>query len=200
MTRSQKIKLFRILLGASLLIAACLIPADGLLKIGLFLLPYLVAGYDTVWKAIRGCLRGQIFDEDFLMAVASAGAFIIGEYPEAVAVMLFNQVGVLFEQYAVGKSRKSIAALMDIRPDYANLEKDGVITEVFPDEVGVDDIIVVKPGEKIPLDGVIEEGETSVDTAALTGESVPRTLRAGEEVISGTVNLTGLIRVRDEDL
>lgn len=196
MTRSQKIKLFRILLGASLLIAACLIPADGLLKIGLFLLPYLVAGYDTLWKAIRGCLRGQIFDEDFLMAVASAGAFIIGEYPEAVAVMLFNQVGVLFEQYAVGKSRKSIAALMDIRPDYANLEKDGVITEVFPDEVGVDDIIVVKPGEKIPLDGVIEEGETSVDTAALTGESVPRTLRAGEEVISGTVNLTGLIRVR----
>ena len=196
MTRSQKIKLFRILLGASLLIAACLIPADGLLKIGLFLLPYLVAGYDTVWKAIRGCLRGQIFDEDFLMAVASAGAFIISEYPEAVAVMLFNQIGVLFEQYAVGKSRKSIAALMDIRPDYANLEKDGVITEVFPDEVGVDDIIVVKPGEKIPLDGVIEEGETSVDTAALTGESVPRTLRAGEEVISGTVNLTGLIRVR----
>ena len=196
MTRSQKIKLFRIILGASLLIAARLIPADGLLKIGLFLLPYLVAGYDTVWKAIRGCLRGQIFDEDFLMAVASAGAFIIGEYPEAVAVMLFNQIGVLFEQYAVGKSRKSIAALMDIRPDYANLEKDGVITEVFPDEVGVDDIIVVKPGEKIPLDGVIEEGETSVDTAALTGESVPRTLRAGEEVISGTVNLTGLIRVR----
>lgn len=196
MTRSQKIKLFRILLSASLLIAACLIPADGMLKIGLFLLPYLTAGYDTVWKAIRGCLRGQIFDEDLLMAVASAGAFIIGEYPEAVAVMLFNQVGVLFEQYAVGRSRKSIAALMDIRPDYANLEKDGVLTEVFPDEVAAGDIIVVKPGEKIPLDGVIEEGETSVDTAALTGESVPRTLRPGEEVISGTVNLTGLIRVR----
>ena len=196
MTRSQKIKLFRILLGASLLIAACLIPAEGIWKIGLFLLPYLIAGYDTVWKALRGCLRGQIFDEDFLMATASAGAFIIGEYPEAVAVMLFNQIGVLFEQYAVGKSRKSIAALMDIRPDYANLEKDGSLTEVFPDEVAVGDIIVVKPGEKIPLDGVIEEGETSVDTAALTGESVPRTLRAGEAVISGTVNLTGLIRVR----
>ena len=196
MTRSQKIKLFRILLGASLLIAACLIPADGLLKIGLFILPSLVAGYDTLWKAIRGCLRRQIFDEDFLMAVASAGAFIIGEYPEAVAVMLFNQIGVLFEQYAVGKSRKSIAALMDIRPDYANLEKDGSLTEVFPDEVAVGDIIVVKPGEKIPLDGVIEEGETSVDTAALTGESVPRTLRKGEAVISGTVNLTGLLRVR----
>ncbi len=196
MTRSQKIKLFRILLGASLLIAACIVPAEGFWKIGLFLLPYLTVGYDTLWKAVRGCLRGQIFDEDFLMAVASAGAFIIGEYPEAVAVMLFNQIGVLFEQYAVGKSRKSIAALMNIRPDYANLEKDGVLTEVFPDEVAVGDIIVVKPGEKVPLDGIIEEGETSVDTAALTGESVPRTLRKGNAVISGTVNLTGLIRVR----
>lgn len=196
MTRSQKVKLLRILLGASLLIAARLIPAEGFLLVGLYLIPYLIAGYDTLWKAIRGCLRGQIFDEDFLMAVASTGAFIIGEYPEAVAVMLFNQIGVLFEQYAVGKSRKSIAALMDIRPDYANLEKDGTLEEVFPEEVSVGDIIVVKPGEKIPLDGVIEEGETSVDTAALTGEAVPRTLRAGEEVISGTVNLTGLIRVR----
>ena len=196
MTRSQKIKLVRILVGAALLIAACLIPAEGWLKIGLFLIPYLILGYDTLWKALRGCLRGQIFDEDFLMAAASAGAFVIGEYPEAVAVMLFNQIGVLFEQYAVGKSRKSIASLMDIRPDYANLEKDGVLTEVFPDEVAVGDIIVVKPGEKIPLDGIVVEGETSVDTAALTGESVPRTRRAGEEVISGSVNLTGLIRVR----
>ena len=196
MTRSQKIRLFRILLGAALLIAACLIPADGIWKIALFMLPYLTVGYDTLLKAIRGCFRGQIFDEDFLMAAASAGAFIIGEYPEAVAVMLFNQIGVLFEQYAVGKSRKSIAALMDIRPDYANLEKDGSVTEVFPDEVAVGDIIIVKAGEKIPLDGVIEEGETTVDTAALTGESVPKTLRTGEEVISGTVNLTGLIRVR----
>lgn len=196
MTRSQKVKLLRILLGASLLIAVRLIPAEGFLLVGLYLIPYLIAGYDTLWKAIRGCLRGQIFDEDFLMAVASTGAFIIGEYPEAVAVMLFNQIGVLFEQYAVGKSRKSIAALMDIRPDYANLEKDGTLEEVFPEEVSVGDIIVVKPGEKIPLDGVIEEGETSVDTAALTGEAVPRTLRKGEEVISGTINLTGLIRVR----
>jgi Cd2+/Zn2+-exporting ATPase len=196
MTRSQKVKLLRILLGASLLIAVRLIPTEGFLLVGLYLIPYLIAGYDTLWKAIRGCLRGQIFDEDFLMAVASTGAFIIGEYPEAVAVMLFNQIGVLFEQYAVGKSRKSIAALMDIRPDYANLEKDGTLEEVFPEEVSVGDIIVVKPGEKIPLDGVIEEGETSVDTAALTGEAVPRTLRKGEEVISGTVNLTGLIRVR----
>lgn len=196
MTHSQKIKLIRILLGASLLIAVRFVPADGYLRVGLYLIPYLLLGYDTLWKAIRGCLRGQIFDEDFLMAVASTGAFIIGEYPEAVAVMLFNQIGVLFEQYAVGKSRRSIAALMDIRPDYANLEKDGALTEVFPDEVAVGDIIVVKPGEKIPLDGVIEEGETTVDTAALTGESVPRDLRAGNEVVSGTVNLTGRVRVR----
>ena len=196
MTRSQKIRLFRIVLGAALLIAACVIPAEGIWKIVLFMLPYLTVGYDTLWKALRGCLRGQIFDEDFLMATASAGAFIIGEYPEAVAVMLFNQIGVLFEQYAVGKSRKSIAALMDIRPDYANLEKDGAVTEVFPDEVAVGDIIVIKAGEKIPLDGIVVNGETTVDTAALTGESVPRSLREGDEVISGTVNLTGLIRVR----
>ena len=196
MKRTQKIRLIRIILGAALLIAACLVPAEGAYRIGLFLIPYLAVGYDTLWKAIRGCLRGQIFDEDFLMAVASLGAFIIGEYPEAVAVMLFNQIGVLFEQYAVGKSRKSIASLMDIRPDYANLEKDGTVEEVFPEEVAIGDIIVVKAGEKIPLDGVIEEGETTVDTSALTGESVPRSLAPGDEVISGTVNLTGLIRVR----
>ena len=196
MTRSQKIKLARILIGAALLIAVILFPSGKIPKFVLFLIPYLTVGYDTLWKALRGCLRGQIFDEDFLMTVASIGALIIGEYPEAVAVMLFNQIGVLFEQYAVGKSRKSIAALMDICPDYANLEKDGEITEVFPDEVTVGDFIVIKPGEKIPLDGIITEGTTSVDTAALTGESVPRTLSEGDEVISGTINLTGLIRVR----
>ncbi len=196
MTRSQKIKLSRILLGAFLLVAVRFISASGYFRMGLYLIPYLILGYDTLWKALRGCLRGQIFDEDFLMAAASTGAFIIGEYPEAVAVMLFNQIGVLFEQYAVGKSRKSIAALMDIRPDYANLEKDGTVTEVFPDEVETGDIIVVKPGERIPLDGVIEEGETTVDTAALTGESVPKDLCVGSEVVSGTVNMTGLIRVR----
>ncbi|MBE6665322.1 MAG: cadmium-translocating P-type ATPase [Ruminococcaceae bacterium] len=196
MTHSQKIKLARILIGAALLLAVIMIPAEGLLKCALFLIPYLVVGYDTLWKALRGCLRGQFFDEDFLMAVASLGALIIGEYPEAVAVMLFNQIGVLFESYAVGKSRKSIAALMDICPDRANLEKDGEITEVSPDEVAVGDYIVVKAGEKIPLDGIVEEGSTTVDTAALTGESMPRTVRAGDEVISGTVNLTGMIRVR----
>lgn len=196
MTRSQKIKLARILIGAALLIAVIFIPAEKPLKLALFLIPYLIVGYDTLWKAIRGCLRGQIFDEDFLMAVASIGALVIGEYPEAVAVMLFNQIGVLFEQYAVGKSRKSISALMDICPDYANLEKNGEITEVFPDEVAVGDYIIVKAGEKIPLDGVIADGNTMVDTAALTGESVPKTLSEGDEVISGTINLTGMIRVR----
>ena len=196
MTHSQKIKLLRIFLGAVLLIAALMIPAQGLWKCALFLIPYFTVGYDTLWKALRGCLRGQIFDEDFLMAVASIGALIIGEYPEAVAVMLFNQIGVLFESYAVGKSRKSIASLMDIRPDYANLEKNGEITEVFPEEVAVGDYIIVKPGEKFPLDGIIAEGTTTVDTAALTGESVPKTLSEGDSVISGTVNLTGLLRVR----
>ena len=196
MTHSQKIKLVRILLGAALLIAVLMIPVQGLWKCALFLIPYFTVGYDTLWKALRGCLRGQIFDEDFLMAAASIGALLIGEYPEAVAVMLFNQIGVLFESYAVGKSRKSIAALMDIRPDYANLEKNGEITEVFPEEVSVGDYIIVKPGEKFPLDGIIAEGTTSVDTAALTGESVPKTLSEGDSVISGTVNLTGLLRVR----
>ena len=196
MTHSQKIKLARIILCAVLLIAVILIPTEGLLKCTLFLIPYLIVGYDTLLKALRGCLRGQFFDEDFLMAVASIGAFIIGEYPEAVAVMLFNQIGVLFESYAVGKSRKSIAALMDIRPDYANLEKDSTVVEVFPEEVAVGDCIVVKAGEKIPLDGIVEEGSTTVDTAALTGESMPRTVQAGDEVISGTVNLSGMIRVR----
>jgi len=196
MTRSQKIKLARILIGAALLLAVILIPAEGLLKCALFLIPYLAVGYDTLLKALRGCLRGQIFDEDFLMAVASIGALIIGEYPEAVAVMLFNQIGVLFESYAVGKSRKSISDLMNICPDYANLEKDGELTEVFPEEVAVGDHIVIKAGEKIPLDGIIVQGKTSVDTSALTGESVPEALSEGDTVISGTVNLTGMIRVR----
>ena len=196
MTHSQKIKLSRIFLGAFTLLAVILFPSEGHLKPLLFLIPYLIVGYDTLWKALRGCLRGQIFDEDFLMAVASIGALIIGEYPEAVAVMLFNQIGVLFEQYAVGKSRKSISALMDICPDYANLEKDGEITEVSPEEVSVGDIIVVKAGEKIPLDGIISEGTTLIDTAALTGESIPATRSEGDEVISGTINLTGLIRIR----
>lgn len=196
MTRKQKIKLIRIALAAVMLIVLTQIPAEGLLRLGLYLIPYTIVGYDTLWKALRGMFHLQMFDEDFLMAIATVGALVIGEYPEAVAVMLFNQIGVLFEQYAVGKSRRSIAALMDIRPDYANLEKDGTVTEVSPDEVEVGDIIVIKAGERVPLDGVIEEGTTSVDTAALTGESLPKTLTADEEIFSGTINLTGHIRVR----
>ena len=196
MTHSQKFKLVRIIIGTSNLTAALLVSSQGFWTYVLFLFTYFIVGYDTLWKALRGCFRGQFFDEDFLMAVASIGALIIGEYPEAVAVMLFNQIGILFESYAVGKSRKSITSLMNIRPDYANLEKDGEITEVFPEEVAIGEYIIVKPGEKIPLDGIIAEGTTTVDTAALTGESVPKTLSEGNAVISGTVNLTGLLCVR----
>lgn len=200
MTKRQKKKLFRIVISAVLLFALILfgdmIPELWYLHTALYLLPYAVIGWDILWKAIRGIFRGQFLDENFLMSIASVGAFIIGEYPEAVAVMLFYQVGTLFEEYAVGKSRKSIAALMNIRPDFANVERDGEISEVDPDEVLIDDIIVVRAGEKIPLDGIIIEGETSVDTAALTGESLPRDLSVGDAVVSGTVNLSGRIRVR----
>lgn len=200
MTKRQKKKLFRIVISAVLLFALILfgdmIPELWYLHTALYLLPYAVIGWDILWKAIRGIFRGQFLDENFLMSIASVGAFIIGEYPEAVAVMLFYQVGTLFEEYAVGKSRKSIAALMNIRPDFANVERDGEISEVDPDEVLIDDVIVVRAGEKIPLDGIIIEGETSVDTAALTGESLPRDLSVGDAVVSGTVNLSGRIRVR----
>ena len=196
MTKKQKIKIARILIAAAMLAALAFVPVEGIPRLCLYLVPYLIVGYDTLLKALRGCLHLQMFDEDFLMALATVGALIIGEYPEAVAVMLFNQIGVLFEQYAVGRSRKSIAALMDIRPDYANLEKDGTVVEVSPDEVAIGDIIVIKAGEKVPLDGIIEEGTTSVDTAALTGESMPRTLGAGDAIISGSINLSGHIRVR----
>ena len=196
MTKKQKIKIFRILIAAAMLIALIFIRTDGIGKLCLYLIPYFIVGYDTLLKALRGCLNLQMFDEDFLMAIATVGALAVGEYPEAVAVMLFNQIGVLFEQYAVGKSRKSIAMLMDIRPDYANLEKNGELLEVSPEEVMPNDMIVIKAGEKIPLDGIIEEGKTTVDTAALTGESVPRSLHSGDAVISGTINLTGHIRVR----
>ncbi len=200
MTTRQKRKLIRILISAALffalLLCASRITENPLISLALYLVPYLIVGYDILLKAVKGIFRGQIFDENFLMTLASVGALVIAEYPEAVAVMLFYRVGELFEEYAVGKSRKSIAALMDIRPDYANLEKDGVLTEVDPEEVSVGDIIVVKSGEKIPLDGVIIEGTTSVDTAALTGEALPRELQTGDAVISGTVNLSGRIRVR----
>ncbi len=200
MTRSQKRELIRILLTAVLLVAAFLLAETvtelWYIKAVFFLVPYLLIGYKTLWKALRGILHGQVFDENFLMAIASVGAFVIGEYPEAVAVMLFNAIGELFESYAVGKSRKSIAALMDIRPDFANVERDGEIHEVDPEEVEIGETIVIRAGEKIPLDGVILEGATSVDTAALTGEALPRDLAEGDAVISGTVNLSGRIRVR----
>ncbi len=200
MTRKQKRELLRIFLSAGLLIAAVLF-ADAIstlwyIQTGIFFIPYLIIGYRTLWKAVRGILHGQIFDENFLMAIASAGAFVIGEYPEAVAVMLFNAIGELFESYAVGKSRKSIAALMEIRPEFAYVERNGECLEVDPEEVEIGEIIVIRAGEKIPLDGVIAEGNTTIDTAALTGESLPRDLHEGDAVISGTVNLSGKIRVR----
>jgi Cd2+/Zn2+-exporting ATPase len=184
-----------VIAGAALLILAWVLPLHGTARLIAFLVPYLVVGWDVLREAAEKLLHGAMLEEDFLMAVASIGAFCIGEYPEAVAVMLFYRVGELFEDYAVGSSRRSIAALMDIRPDYANIEENGEIRRVDPNDVKPGDVIVVKPGEKIPLDGIVAEGSTTVDTAALTGESMPRTAGVGEKVISGCINLTGLIKV-----
>ena len=201
MTRKQKKMLVRIAVSAVLLIAAVLVPYQGLWRFALFLPAYFVIGWDVLWRAVRNIAHGQVFDENFLMALATVGAFCTGffgqgEYPEAVFVMLFYQVGELFQSYAVGKSRKSIASLMDIRPDYANVERDGKLLQVDPEEVTVGDTITVKAGEKIPLDGLVVEGQSLVDTAALTGESVPRQVRPGDSVISGCVNQNGLLRVQ----
>ena len=201
MTRKQKKMLVRIAVSAVLLIAAVLVPYQGLWRFALFLPAYFVIGWDVLWRAVRNIAHGQVFDENFLMALATVGAFCTGffgqgEYPEAVFVMLFYQVGELFQGYAVGKSRKSIASLMDIRPDYANVERDGKLLQVDPEEVAVGDTITVKAGEKIPLDGLVLEGSSLVDTAALTGESVPRQVRPGDSVISGCVNQNGLLRVQ----
>ena len=202
MTRKQKKMLVRIAVSAVLLIAAVLVPYQGLWRFALFLPAYFVIGWDVLWRAVRNIAHGQVFDENFLMALATVGAFCTGffgqgEYPEAVFVMLFYQVGELFQSYAVGKSRKSIASLMDIRPDYANVERDGRLVQVDPEEVAVGDTIVVKAGEKIPLDGVVLEGQSPVDTAALTGEiRAPRGGAPGTSVISGCVNQTGLLRVQ----
>lgn len=196
MTSRQKKTLIRIIISLATLVIAAIIPVEGYLRLGVFLVPYLIIGYDILWKAVRNILRGQVFDENFLMAIATVGAFVLGDYLEGSAVMIFYQVGELFQSVAVGKSRKSISSLMDIRPDYANLEKDGEIVESDPEEVSIGDIIVVKPGEKIPLDGVIIQGNTSVDTSALTGESVPRSLTESDDVISGCINLSGVVRVR----
>ena len=202
MTRKQKKALGRIVLTAVLLIVLQFIPAQGWVRFVLYLVPYLLIGYDILWKALRGIANGQIFDENFLMALATVGAFVLavasgsGDYLEAIAVMLFYQIGEWFQSYAVGKSRRSIAALMDIRPDYANIERSGKLERVDPDTVAVGDVIVVQPGEKVPMDAVVVEGSSSLNTAALTGESLPREVAVGDEVVSGCVNMTGLLRLR----
>ena len=196
MTRKQKKILIRILVAAVLFAAAFLVPADGWWKLGLFLIPYAVIGWDILWRAAVHIAHGQVFDENFLMALATVGAFATGSYEEGVAVMLFYQIGEWFQNCAVSRSRRSIAALMDICPEYANVEADGVITQLDPAEVSVGTVIVVKPGEKIPLDGVVTEGDSFLDTSALTGESVPRSVRAGDSVVSGCINQSGLLRIR----
>ena len=201
MNKKQKRMLIRILLASFLMILLCLLPAQmlpagGYLRFALFLIPYLVIGYDILKKAVKGIVNRQVFDENFLMAVATVGAIILGEYTEGVAVMLFYQIGELFQSYAVGKSRKNISELMDIRPDYANVERDGTVERVDPDEVEPGEVIVVGPGEKIPIDGVILEGSSTLNTSALTGESLPREAGEGDEVISGCINMTGVLKIR----
>lgn len=202
MNRKQKKMLARILTAAAMLIALKLIPVTGVLQLALYLVAYLVIGYDILKKAWRGILNRQVFDENFLMAVATVGAFALaivsrsGDYVEAIAVMLFYQIGELFQSYAVGKSRRNISALMDIRPDYANIEKDGKLEQVDPDEVAVGSIIVVQPGEKVPLDGVVVSGNSTLNTSALTGESLPRDVAEGDEIISGCINMSGVLKIR----
>ena len=202
MSRKQKKMLIRILTAAVMLIVLSVIPVKGLARFVLYMIPYLVIGYDILWKAVNGVKNRQVFDESFLMAVATVGAVALavyeksGDYTEAIAVMLFYQIGELFQSYAVGKSRRNISELMDIRPDYANIEKDGKLERVDPDEVGIGTVIIVQPGEKVPIDGVIVEGTSTLNTSALTGESLPRDAKAGDEIISGCINMTGLLKVR----
>ena len=202
MNKKQKKTLARIVLAAVLVVTLGLLPIRGSLRLALYLLTYLVIGSDILKKAGRGILNRQVFDENFLMAVATVGAFSLaiytrsGDYTEAIAVMLFYQIGELFQSYAVGKSRKNISALMDIRPDYANIERDGRLEQVDPEEVAVGSVIVVQPGEKIPLDGQVIEGSSTLNTSALTGESLPREVQAGEAVISGCINMTGVLKLR----
>ena len=197
MNKKQKKVFIRIIVAAVLMVVLSLLPVDGWLKFVLFMIPYLVIGHDILLKAWKGILNRQVFDENFLMAVATIGAILLGDYREGVAVMLFYQIGELFQSYAVGKSRRNISELMDIRPDYANIEKeDGTLEQVDPDEVEIGSVIVVQPGEKVPIDGVIEEGRTSLNTSALTGESLPREAGVGDEVISGCINMSGVLKIR----
>ena len=202
MTKKQKKMLLRIIIAAVMLAVLYFLPVTGWLRLGLYLVTYLVIGYDILKKAGQGIANGRVFDENFLMAVATVGAFALaiyeksGDYNEAIAVMLFYQVGELFQSYAVGKSRKNISALMDIRPDYANIEQDGKLVQVDPDEVAVGTVIVVQPGEKAPIDGVVVEGSSTLNTSALTGESLPRDVHEGDEIISGCINMTGVLKIR----
>lgn len=202
MTKKQKKMLIRIIAASVLLIALNFIPVTGAVRFICYLIPYLVIGYDILIKALKGIKNRQVFDESFLMAVATIGAIALalyeksGDYTEAIAVMLFYQIGELFQSYAVGKSRRNISDLMDIRPDYANIEKDGKLEKIDPDEVEIGDVIIVQPGEKVPIDGIIAEGNSSLNTSALTGESIPRDAKAGDEIISGCINMTGVLKIR----
>ena len=196
MNKKQKKVLIRILVSAALMVILTLLPLNGYLRLGLFLIPYLIIGYDILKKALKGIKNKQVFDENFLMAVATVGAILLGKYTEGVAVMLFYQIGEWFQSYAVGKSRRNISDLMDIRPDYANVEREGQLQKVDPDEVEIGTIIVVQPGEKIPIDGVIVEGKAALNTSALTGESLPREANVGDEVISGCINMTGVLKIQ----
>lgn len=196
MNKKQKKMFIRIIISTALIIILSLLPVDGYVQFALFMIPYLVIGYDILKKAWKGILNRQAFDENFLMAVATIGAIALKDYKEGVAVMLFYQIGELFQSYAVGKSRKNISELMDIRPDYANVEKDGILCQVDPDEVEVGTVIIVQPGEKVPIDGVVVEGQSTLNTSALTGESLPREVGCDDEIISGCINLNGVLKIR----
>ena len=201
MSKKQKKMLTRIIIAAVMMIGLNFVPVDGIVRFGLYLVPYLIIGYDILKKAFKGILNRQVFDENFLMAVATLGAIAVaiyenGDYTEAIAVMLFYQIGEFFQSYAVGKSRKNISELMDIRPDYANIERNGSLEKVDPEEVEIGTIIVVQPGEKVPIDGIVVEGNSSLNTSALTGESLPREINLGEEVISGCINMTGVLKIQ----